>query len=386
MESMNIVIMFLIIAVTLVTIYSLGHLTSIKNELFMNNSFAEWVIGTVTYFAITFLVFFPFIILKVSLSYFVVIFFIKELLIWMVLIYMREGLFDRFNVRDTLWIVLGGVVIVLVYNLRITEFSHVKYAIHPDKKFYSWGKYEEVLQKFSKIPMKDIKEWVVSFIVGSPIYATIAALFTNFIRSNGYLERTISLVVIILMILVMGFGVALSDSLGVFLIGFLMMLGIRLILYSRRRYGALFGVVTFVIWSMSPDLLLTISVVAIIVIVIYTYRVRPKPSLFFIQLMMPLVMIISLEFYSYSAIPSLVLFFLSLLSYMLILTAKNNSVMERLNVFLLKYKVIIPTVSFILGIAIISIIVGVNINKGKTLAELTTISRISLNIMPLKSS
>ena len=66
---------------------------------------------------------------------------------------------------------------------------------------------------------------------------------------------------------------------------------------------------------MSPDLLATITVVALIVIIIYTYRVRPKPSLFCIQLMMPLVMIFSLEFYSLSATLSLIMFFLSLLTY-----------------------------------------------------------------------
>ena len=375
MESMNIVIIILISAASLVTIYSLGHLLSMKNELFLNNSFAEWVVGAVAYFAITFLAFFPFIIIKVSVSYFVVIFFIKELLVWTVLIYWREDLLKGINIKDTIWIIMAGVTIVLVYNLGITKLRHVAFATHPHKKFFSWKIYEEVLQKFTGVKMLQVKEWMVSFIVGSTIYASVAAIFSNFIRSNGYLERITSLIVVILVLLVMGFGVTLSDSLGVFLISFLMLLGIRLIIYSRRRYGALFGVVTFVTWSMSPDLLATITVVAIIIIVIYTYRVRPKPSLFFVQLMMPLIMIISLEFYSFNAALSLILFFLSLGMYGWILTAKNNPVMERLNIFLLKYKVIIPTVTFFVGVTIISIIVGLNNEKTFAFTTLITTTR-----------
>ena len=375
MESMNIVIIFLITVASLVSIYSLGHFLSVKNELFRNNSFAEWVIGAVAYFAITFIAFFPFIIIKVSLSYFVVIFFIKELLIWMALIYYREEILKGFNLKDTLWIIIAGVIIVVVYNLGITKLRDVKYAVHPDKKFFAWGKYEEVIQKFTNLDIKEVRDWAISFIVGTTIYAAVAAIFSNFIRSNGYLERIVSLVVVVLVLIVMGFGVTLSDSLGIFLISFLMLLGIRLILYSRRRYGALFGVISFVTWSMSPDLLATITVVALIVIIIYTYRVRPKPSLFFIQLMMPLVMIFSLEFYSLSATLSLIMFFLSLLTYGWILTAKNNTILEKLNIFLLKYKVVFPTIVFIFGISIMGLIVGLNIDNTKPFKELITTTR-----------
>ena len=364
MESMNIVMIILITTISLATVYALGHYVSIKNELFLNNSFAEWVIGAVTYFAITFVIFFPFVIIKVSISYFVIVFFIKEFLVWSFIVYKRNEILEGINYKDTIWIIISGIIIVIIYNFGIDEIKQniSGTGTKSYNSFSSWGTYEGVIQKFSKLSIGETRDWIISMIVASTMYATIASIFTNFIRANGTIERVTSLVIVLLLLSFMNFGMSLNDSLGIYLIFFSMLLGIRLIIYSRRRYGALFGILSFVIWTITASLLATIIVVALITIIIYTYRIRPKPSLFFVQLTMPLLMLISLEFYDFNNALSLILFFFSAMSYILILTV-NNSFMERLNNSLLKYKIMIPTIILIIASIIMIIIVSTTPGK-----------------------
>lgn len=347
---MHIILLILAASFFIVISFGLGHFVSIKNEVFLNNYFAKWIIGVVSYLVIMFIVALPLLLMPTApnVVWFVVLFFVKDGILLLFLFYQRQLIFKNINYVDTAWIIVGGIIFSVFFAYVIST-TH-KTAFVDTNSFSAWNSYLKTLNWFGEKLNNPIvvRKIVAGFIVGTIGYSVIASIFVNAIRGNGVVERIVSVPLSILLIYLFNFGVPIEYQIGSLLLFFLIIVGIRLILYSRRRYGALFGILSFIIWSTNHFLLIAIVAIALTTIIVYTYRVRPKPSLFFVQLIAPLLMMTSLQLYSENSIDSqmgilaFVLFFLSGATYIYIITARNKTIIERFDNFLLKYRILVP--------------------------------------------
>lgn len=88
-----------VLFIILLEIGFIGKYISIKQDMFVGNKFAAFVLGFVTYFAITFAVLFIFIFFKLPTIYMVVFFVIKDVIQIMFLLARREIISVKKNKR-----------------------------------------------------------------------------------------------------------------------------------------------------------------------------------------------------------------------------------------------------------------------------------------------
>lgn len=88
-----------VLLIILSEIIFIGKYISVKQDMFAGNKFAAFVVGFVTYFAITFAVLFIFIFFKFPTIYMLVFFVIKDVVQIMFLLSRREVMNIKLNKR-----------------------------------------------------------------------------------------------------------------------------------------------------------------------------------------------------------------------------------------------------------------------------------------------
>ena len=111
-------------------VYFIGKYSSQRHKLFKTNNGASFVLGFIIYFLVSFIVFFPFIVLKVSILYFVVIFFIKDGF-QILFLFARRDKFKRENFKKQNFYYVGFsiismIVITLSFNLGFEKIINLK--------------------------------------------------------------------------------------------------------------------------------------------------------------------------------------------------------------------------------------------------------------------
>ena len=336
--------------------FALGKYVVNKNEFFRNNSFALFVIGSIIYLSISFVLFLPFVWLSVNKKFLVVVFFVKDFIIASFIIYHRESIFKQINYLEIFWIAVGSISVWLIWIYGITDtrkLVNVKLA-KTSTSTSSLNLWQELKNTFTTInkqafSLKIMEKFSFSLIASAVSYSVVMSIFKTYVRGNGLIERILSIgiTILIFFLIKLNYSIQISNSIGVMLILFSIFVGIRLITYSRRRYAAVLGMISFVSWFIQNSLFSLIAIVMMIIIVLYSYHSRPKPSLFFVQLLSPIIMILSLKIYKFHHLLSLALFILSIIFYIFIFFIGKNTVMEKLNVFLIQHKI-----SFVFGVVL----------------------------------
>lgn len=107
------IISSIVIFIIFLEISFIGKYISAKQDMFIGNRFAAFVLGFVTYFAITFAVLFIFIFFKLPTIYMVVFFVIKDVVQIMFLLARREVMSMDINRRFWIDICAGIIAVVL---------------------------------------------------------------------------------------------------------------------------------------------------------------------------------------------------------------------------------------------------------------------------------
>lgn len=342
----KLLISILIVMFITLQIYFIGKYSSKRHELFKTNGGANFVMGFIIYFLVSLIVFFPFIWLKLSILYFVVIFFIKDGFQILFLIARRDVFVkDDFKKQDlfhVLFSIISMLIISLSFNMGFSKIIHMKEGIQRNN-FQSWFLFKQIIVEFGNLDIKDVLNLVTTPLASLLIFNVVYSFIYAFSKKDLLIDIAISLFTTIILILLFNFGYRLESIIGVFLLLFAVQIGIKIIQTSRRRYSFIFGLIIVVLWFFNPDLFIAEISLALIISIIYTFLQKKKPSIFTVQLIAPIFMVSTLFVYPFSGIGAAFLLATSLIAYGLIIYSGRIERMEKLNQIIIKTRIIWPS-------------------------------------------
>ncbi len=344
-----------ILSSILLSIYLLGRYVTISHDLFATNPYASWVIGAIVYFGITFGVFFPFLFFNINTFYFTVIFFIKEIITYLYIFLRREVMNTKINFKAVIWIVSAGILIAIIYHFGISKIV-TTFVPKQETILQSWFIFKDVLHQFSIIPIEFLNDWLLSILAGTIAFATVTSFIIELAKKHNVILEAIGFIGTLGTVILFSHGTPLHHSIGMYFLLFSVIVVIRVIIFSRRRYATIYGIITAVSWTFDPNLFFAILILAFVASTIYVYLRRPKSSLFWTQLMVPLAIVASLWTVEISKFLTLGLIAASVIIYLVVVGIGRNRVLERLNKIISKLRLVIPVVIF-LATVITSVIV-----------------------------
>lgn len=347
--NLCIVIYYSILSLFLVSficgeIFLLGKHFSKRNNLFESNGASLIVFGAIIYFLITYLFFFPFVWVSSSINYFVVIFFIKETL-QVTYLFIKRDSFKKLNINlsHILITFLTIIIIPIIFNFGLNKLLNLKIQ-KQNNTFQIWILYKETIASFTKIEYEFLCKWVFTPIATFIIYNSISSFTIQYSKKKNWIEYLISFLITIFLLSTFNFGWSIDSMIGIYLILFAVLISANIIIYSRRRYALIYGMIVFNIWFLEPNLFLSISILGIIVGFIYTIKSGPKASLFLVQIISPNLIILSLWMYAISSLGALTLTILALISYLFIISVGHSNLLEKIDIQINKIRFLIPLV------------------------------------------
>ena len=343
----NTLLTILILPMIFTSIYLLGRYISKSQEVFANNSYGSFMVGAVIYFFLTFVAFFPFLWLNIDALYFVIIFIIKEIILYIFLVLKWEGKIEKSSLISFFWIILSGVAIAIIYNYGISKIILYR-NVTIDHRFEAFDRTRIVFQTFLKMEEDYSKDWFMTIIVSGIAFASVSTFIDEFTRNKTPWANVFAFFITLLLITFFSFGVTLYELLGVFVLIFMVILSIRLIKYSRRRYGVLYGISTIALYSTSKTILFTVLILSFVTMIIYTLLRKPVNSLFWVQLFAPIGIVGALSIYSFYPALSFVVFGFALFSYIFVLSVGRANFMKKVNTFFDNARFLLPILIFII--------------------------------------
>ncbi len=329
----------------------LGKYISKSQEIFINNKAGSFMTGAVVYLFITFVVLFPFMWTSLGVVYFIIIFMIKEVILYIFLI-TRGGFKTNWKtIRWLLTILVASIIITVIYNLGISTFLHKSNPHITSANFSSWNKMSQIFSQFFKMGTSYTMNWFMTIIVSGIAFTSVVAFIKELVNWRGFWIEAIGFLLTLVIITMFSFGVSLFHLVGVFIIIFMIILSIRLVDTSRRRYGVLYGLSTIALYSSTDHLLLAVLFLSFVTMTIYTILRKPKSTLFWIQLFTPAAIVGSLTLYSFSAVLAIVIFSIAVISYILILAVSRTRLTKKIDWFFEKTRYIMPSVVIVAFIA-----------------------------------
>ena len=281
----------LITFVILGQMFFLGKYFSITQELFTNKIFANFATGAISYFALSFLVIFPFIWITSNVIYFAILFFIKDFFTIVFLIARREKFQGmHINIKALGFLILAAILIPILYqHVFLLFLKHGKTTAID--KYSLWEHFKNGIDKitYEKVDGTKYINFILMPIVSAGIYSIVAMFYLHFSKRNNIIDYSIALLITLGLIIVFNFGIDLINMFAIFVMLYMVYMSYNLIMFSRRRYGTMFGISVFVAWGIQPDLYWAMLTIALSTSLVYITLKKPKALLFSVQLFSPLV-------------------------------------------------------------------------------------------------
>lgn len=158
----------------------------------------------------------------------------------------------------------------------------------------------------------------------------IMSLSSLFSRKNNIVNGIVASLITSYYFLLFNSKINLMFSLNGAMMIFLIYIGYYLIMYSRRRYGIIFGFATIVGWSLdSKGYFLSLSIF-LAVITVYSFSARPRIMFFTLQMGSPFLIILALELKNISIVGAFLSFVLVTITYILIFYLGKYHFIDRL--------------------------------------------------------
>lgn len=351
------IISMIVLLIILAQMYFIGKYISIKQEMFNNNKYSSFVMGFIVYFVISFGVFFIFIFFKVPIIYFVIFFAIKDVIQITYLMVRREMFFGMkikvVDVAITLFVAIG---LVFAFNYLTPLFETLRFR-SSIANFQSWYKFQEIISKITVIDINFIYKWFGSILISFFAYSSVMSFTHHFAKKNYWWLYIVGAVVSLMILFGFTFGLQMESGIGPFIILFAIQAGLNIIVYSRRRYATMYGLITVAAWSFNPELFLVLLLIAFSILVIYTIMQKPKVSLFWVQLMAPLAIVSTFWINDFSRPLGLAVMLIAIFLYAFMVSVGRVKVLDKLNDLFIKMRFAIPIAIFI-TIIIIAITLG----------------------------
>ncbi len=348
-------------------IFLLGKHFSKVNNIFESNESSSIIFGTLIYFTITFLTFFIFIWFNPSITYYVVLFFIKEIL-QIIYLFTKRDSFKKIKINwfHVIFMFFSMLFFPILFNGILNNYLNLKIQ-EQNNTFQMWILYKKIIANFTNINYLFLSKWVFSTIAIFIIYNAISSFVIEYSKMKNWLDYFISFLMTFFFLTTSNFGWSIDSMIGIYLILFAIQIAFNIILYSRRRYGLIYGMIVLNIWFLEPRLFLTISMLGILVGFIYTIYSGQKASLFWVQILSPILIILSLWIYPLSSMGALTLTVIAFISYLFIILFGHLVILEKIDIKLNKVKIIMP---LIILVCLFSTSIYLLINSKKSFIDL----------------
>ena len=351
------------IALMIITqIYLLSKYISNKNEIFIDNKYASFVNGILTYIFITFISFLPFIFIDVNIIYLIIVFWIKEGVTFIFLLTREQNYFDINYLKKYLFVFIFAILISIIWNYGIAYLIQPIEETKPSK-FSAIYLINDVIAKTSSLDTIIVKKWFTNLFVSLIGVSSVLALMSEFSLSTNYKKRFIGIIMTIFAIILFSYKLPLWQNSEIFIQVFVMIVCSRILQYSRRRYGFLFVVISIASFSMGDHSRLGLWGISIVTMSIYTFLRKPKSSLFWVMLISPLLIVEALKAYRISPVLSIILVIFSIFIFIFMISLQGARPLQKLNNFFEKFRIIVPiAMGLIIFISALSIVFINNIN------------------------
>ena len=328
------------------------------SDIFKFNESGTIIAGALVYFVITFFVFFVFVWISPSILYFVVIFLIKESIQVIFLILRREVFKDmKVNWNAIAMTAVAMISFPLIFNFGLSHSLHLQEGTQ-ENDFQTWYVFKNVIAEFTKIDVIYIANWLMGAISSLVIYNVVTSFIVAFSKKKNWFDYLIGLPISFGLIILFNFHYSLDSLIGEFLLIYAVQMSVHIIMKSRRRYAILFGLVDISIWFFDPKLFLGVVTLSLLVSIIYTVMGKNKASLFWVQLISPILLMASLWLYPITVLGALILVIISIALYIFMVGIGRLELLDRLDKFLMKWRLVIPITLFI-STFISAIVIGI---------------------------
>lgn len=343
-----------------IEIYFLGKRISFVNNLFINNESAIWLLGIVVYLGITFLVFLPFIWLNISIIYFIIIFIIKELIIFSYIFLGKERVsWSQINYKNIIYMMIMSIAIIFVFNFTIYQEENLLWEKNNFSNQFNqiWIKTEEIFNKLTSMSIEFVNKWLIGFIGSTVIYASITTIVIRFYKHQSIFEYLLSGLISLGFIFIFNFKQNIHNLFGAYLALFSIFLALNILQFSRKRYSFVFIINFLVAWIINYRIFIALSSVAISTAIIYSWMQKPMASLFWVQLTTPIFIVLTSWISGFSLLLTFGLIILILIYYVGLIFVGKNKALLRMNLWFNKYAKWFPYTNLliVLGVAILLI-------------------------------
>lgn len=328
--SWILILFFLLIIIG--EMYFIGKYISVTQEIFSNKTFATFMLGAAVYIFATFLLFIPFVTIGLSLIYFAIIIVIKDFFTIIFLISRRE----KFRGTTTNWVAIAfaagsAVILPIVYEFVVPHvYNPLPLGKMNDYETWSYF-FVPAFTQLTKFQVLEINRYMMAPLASIIVYSSVASLFLNFYKKNQVRGYVISFVVTILFLILFNYHQTLYEMIGPALVLFMFLVAYNLIMFSRRRYGSLFGVLVGAAWSVQPHLFWTILILAFASSITYSFLKKPKALMFTVMLTVPVLIVAAFWFGSISRALALTLAIIGVVVYIVIFTLNRFRWLESNN-------------------------------------------------------
>lgn len=337
-----------------IEIYCLGKKIAQTNSLFINNESAIWLLGVIIYFGITFLVFWPFVWLNINIIYFIIIFILKDFIIFAFVFLGKERIiFKQVNFKNLLFTILISVAIMFFYNF---VFYKSDISINNNNDFYfqfskMWLKTQEIFTTITSINQQFISDWLIGFIGSTVIFATIHSLMIRFGKKQSWFEYFLSSLLSFGLISVFNFKLSIGALFPVYLTMFALFLALNIIQFARKRYSFVFIINFLVTWVINYQLFIALAAISLATAIVYSIMKKPMASLFWVQLLTPVLVVLISLLSNLSLTLTFILILLIFILYCALIFIGQNRFLLKTNQIIIKYT------KFFLGFSIVIILI-----------------------------
>ena len=309
--------------ILLLEMYFLGKYFTWKNKIFESNEPASFVLGAVIYFFITFVSFFFFLWIDISVTYFTVIFFIKEIFLIAFLILKREAFRNlKINFKSILFTSITIIIIPITFNNGLSKVLGMEIQ-SKQNVFQTYILIKEIFANILNTSVVFISRWTMSIISAAIVFNVVSSFIFSMSRRRQWLDNFLSLLFSFILLMTSNFGWSLDSQIGIYLLIFSVQMCSNILMRSRRRYAAIYGLIVIDVWFMDFRLFMGVSALGLIVAFIYTINQSPKASLFWVQLISPILIMASLSIYPYSSLVAFIVFILTFITYLFMISAED---------------------------------------------------------------
>lgn len=301
---------------------------------------------------------FPFIWFNLNILYFAIILLIKDFFTIVFLIVQRDKFHNFKTDRLQLFTLLLAIIILPIYYTFGLQKIAILEPIGVVSNYQFWHLFSDAIMTLIRAEHINVVKYFMYPLSSAIIYASIASLYFEFSKKHKYFNALTSLGTTLIVVTLFHFNTSLEDAAFIGFFAFMFLVIYNLIIHSRRRFGILFGLCCFVIWTIDNSTLWSLTLISITVFTIYLVLKKPRPSIFFLQLLAPIVIIWALDIADFSVWLSIVMSIIVAIVYASVVLMVRIKWVEKTNpTFTHKYFRFIFLGSLFLVVVILNIVI-----------------------------